>query len=128
MQQKSGKRLSQGKKSKSDNFDVSKVQIPTLFWRKAHNIKLTAKSFKNFAALLLVNLFDHNDLAGRNSHGYKKPAIEKNKLDIVRAVTQKLYPTDMSEKEGWRNCEKAIDEMLRRGYRKKCNYRTLVES
>ena len=70
----------------------------------------------------MMNLFDHKDLVGRNCRGWKKPAIDKEKLDIVHSFCWKLYPSDMSGENKWKDCTKAIDEMLRRGNRTKKQY------
>ena len=76
----------------------------------------------------MLDLFDHTELIGRNCNGSRdKPAISREKLDTVRALTWKLYPQDVSS-GNWKNCCTAIDEMLRRGNRRKKRYsKTLLQ-
>ena len=85
-------------------------------------VKAVAHSYKNFSALLLLRLYDHCELVGRNCRGIKKPAIDAEKLLMVHALCWKVYPTDMAQDKAWRTCQCAIYEMLRRVNRKSSCY------
>ena len=57
------KRLSQNRKKETEfTPEDANIPIPNSFWAKAHVVKKEACSYKNFAALLMVKLFDHQDL------------------------------------------------------------------
>ena len=89
-------RLSKDKSNKHSTVNLPDTELSSEQWSIAHQTHKTATSCKNFAALLMLNLFDHKDLVGRNCRGWKKPAIDKEKLDIVFSFCWKLYPSEMS--------------------------------
>ncbi|XP_057290100.1 uncharacterized protein LOC130637783 [Hydractinia symbiolongicarpus] len=102
------------------------IEIPTEFWPIANEVRQGATSFKNFSYLLLAKLFDHKELVGRNCRGVKKPAIDGYKQDIVKAFCWKFYPTNMAAPGAWRDCQRAIDEFIRRSNRTKKNYKSCM--
>jgi len=96
-------------------------------WNIAKETLIKSVSCQNFAGNLMMDLFDHRELLGRNCRGWKKPALSKDKLDIVHSFCWKFFPADMMGGGNWKgSCTPAIDEMLRRVNRKHKPYTTRI--
>ena len=73
-----------------------------------------ATSTKNFAVLLIRHFFEPHELDGWNVQGIGKPALNTSKVELIRDLVFKHYPTAPTEQETvWRECRKAIDTFLR---------------
>ena len=74
----------------------------------------------------MYDLYKADELIGRNCQGKGKPAISDDKQQVVCSFCREFYPSDMKASNAWRECQVAIDEMLRRCNRKKPCYTTAM--
>lgn len=117
------KRLGLSKKAKQrEEESCPTLEIPTNAWTIATEVQQQAVSFRNFAALFVITYFDNQELVGKICNGKGDRGLGSAKLDIVRALCWKYYPTDMGKFGAWRQCKVSIDEILRRGRRTQKRY------
>lgn len=79
------------------------------------DLKRSAKSRPNFAVLLLKELFNPNELEGKNIAGVRgKERVDPERLLVLKNILQRFHPVTSGEHEAsWRLCRKAMDEHLR---------------
>jgi hypothetical protein len=74
-----------------------------------------ARSRMNFAWRLMPLIFQPSEMEGRNCSGWKKEALDGDKLDELKQLVLDYYPVEKKsdEKDAWRECKLAIDKGLR---------------
>ena len=113
------KRLAMDKKSViKAKYAKPNLTLTAEQYRICHKVWRDACSMKNFAARLIMELFDHRELHMRNCHGRSgKAKISDKILETILYALHTYYADEMAEdpEKSWKNCTKAIDTRLRNG-------------
>ena len=113
------KRLSMDKKSfQKEDFKKPDISLTSDQWTTCWRVHRESCSMKNFAARLIMELFDHRDLHMRNCHGRSgKEKIPEEYLKTILFACHSIYGDEMKRdpERGWKECTKAIDTRLRNG-------------
>ena len=104
------------------------IVLSNIQWEVAHQEYKLSSSCKNFASHILLHLFDHRMLEGRNCSGFKKEKVPDDFQAIVRYLCYTFFSAEMisGPYAKWRDCQKSMDEMLRRNKRKDKKYDTQI--
>ena len=103
-------------KFKKPNIELTKEQ-----WAICWATNKEACSLENFAACLMMGLFDNKELYMKNCHGKSgKGKIPDVYLDTVLYACHTFYGKEMDDdsEKSWKKCTKAIDKRLRNSYGK----------
>lgn len=93
----------------SENPDLSRFQPEEIF-----SLRQKAVSAKNFAVLLVHDFLQPRELVGRNVRGVGKPTLDPSRIDTIKDLVFRYYPTAQGEREMvWGNCRIAVDTFLR---------------